>query len=86
MSGNFQEFSWSDVSDDAKVDILDVASVALCFDQAPVGACEYWNKPVGNDPNKVDIGELAVVASRFEETWTGPFQWTQLNDIDAFAP
>ncbi len=86
MSGNFQEFSWADANNDVRVDILDVAKVALCFDQAPVGSCEYWNKPVGSDPNKVDIGELAVVASRFEETWTGPFQWAQLNDIETFTP
>ncbi len=86
LSGNFQEFSWSDVNNDGKVNILDIASVALCFDQLPVGACAYWNKPIGTDPAKVDIGELSTVASRFEETWTGPFAWGTLNDIDTFTP
>ncbi len=85
-SGNFQVFSWADANNDARIDILDVATIAICFDHAPTGSCAVWNTPFGTDPNKVDIGELAEVATRFEETWVGPFQWTQLNDIDAFTP
>jgi hypothetical protein len=86
VSGNFQEFSWADVSNDARVDILDIATVAFCFNSPPVGSCAYWNKPMGSDPDKIDIVELSLVASRFEETWVGPFAWSSLNDIEPFQP
>lgn len=85
--GNFAEFSWADQTNDALVNIVDIAGAALCFDQPATGSCAYWERPsVGIDPTRVDIGEIAAVASRFEETYVSPFLWSQVTDIDAFTP
>ena len=83
---SFADFSWADSTNDVKIDIVDIAGIAICFDQPASGPCAYWDKPFGTTPGTIDIGELAEVASRFEETWVAPFRWTDYNDIDAFTP
>jgi ABC-type oligopeptide transport system substrate-binding subunit len=83
--GSLHRFSWADVNNDAKVDILDIASAAFSFGLAD----PYWNTgqnpqapSVGVDPTKVDIGELATVAFYFGHSLTKPSAPSQLNGLD----
>jgi len=71
-----QKLSWSDKNNDGVDNILDVADIAFHFGQADT----YWNSaqnslapPVGTDPARVDIGEVATVAFYFGSGIITPF-------------
>jgi len=80
-----QKLSWADKNNDGIDNILDVADIAFHFGQADT----YWNSgqnsiapPVGTDPSKVDIGEVATVAFYFGSGTITPFTSSQLVSLD----
>jgi ABC-type transport system substrate-binding protein len=91
QSGQFQAWSWADKNNNAKVDVIDVTSVAACYDktapdaQCPYDTFVYWDK-LGT-PGRIDI-EAVVVSSHLDDTWVDPFSWdpTVLTNIVPFTP
>ncbi len=79
-------FSWADKNNDGKVDIVDIADVALHFG----GPDQYWNtgqnpaapQTIGTDASRVDIGEVANVAFYFEHGLVKPFSPSQVVGLD----
>ncbi|HEY4822208.1 MAG TPA: ABC transporter substrate-binding protein [Candidatus Bathyarchaeia archaeon] len=85
LESSLHKFSWADRNNDAKVDILDIADAAIHFGSPDA----YWNTgqnilapAVGTDNSRVDIGELATVASYFEHGLMKPFTPSQLVGLD----
>ena len=80
------KFSWADRNNDGSISIIDVAEIALRFG----GSDAYWNtgqnpmapQTIGSDPTKVDIVEVALVASYFDQKLTQPFPASQIVGID----
>jgi ABC-type transport system substrate-binding protein len=80
------KFSWADRNNDGSISIIDVADIALRFG----GPDAYWNtgqnpmapQTIGSDPTKVDIVEVALVASYFGQKLTQPFPASQIIGID----
>jgi hypothetical protein len=58
---------WGDVNGDGKVDILDIATIAMAFGSYP--GHERWNPDADlNRDQKVDILDLAIAASNYGES------------------
>ena len=86
FSGQFQEFSWADMFDNATVTIRDLTQVAACLGaSAPTAACptndiqgpvfSYWLKPNLHGGTNTISSEVAVVAAHLDDTWVYPFSW-----------
>ncbi len=95
FSGQFQEFSWADVNNDAQVTITDLSSIAACWHasapttQCPANAYNYWLKPAfhPDSPNTIST-EVAVVAAHLDDTYVFPYNWNPLDlkNITPFVP
>src|SRR6266568_2754754 len=71
---NLQALEWSDSNKDGKVNILDIAAAAAAF-----GTTEpYFANAVyaATTSGTVDIGDIATIASYFDEGLTAPFLGT----------
>ncbi len=88
---SLHKLSWADRNNDGRVDIVDIADIALHFGMTHV----YWNtgqnpaapQSIGVDPTKVDISEIATVAIYFDHGVTSPFPpgaLVGLGDMDPF--
>jgi PKD repeat protein len=68
------EFDWADYDNSGKVDIVDVAFAATCFDltsSSPAwSGCAYWDFDLDG---RIGIVDIAMVADQFDRTVTGPF-------------
>ncbi len=71
---NLQALEWSDSNKDGKVNILDIASAAAAF-----GSTDgYFADPLysATSTGTVDIGDIATIASYFDDGLTAPFLGT----------
>jgi len=87
---SLQKLSWADYDDNGRVDILDIASAALCFGPLPPsGPCDYWDHPLfGALLGTIDIGEIATIAFYFGHSTAFPLTpaWTGIDpQIDPFS-
>jgi len=68
------QFDWADADNLGKVDIVDVATAAACFDltsNSPVWSnCAYWDFDLDD---RIGIVEIARVADQFDTIVTSPF-------------
>jgi len=94
QSGQFQEFSYSDKSDNAVVDLPDVLSISACNGKTGAGGganqCPdyaYWIRSDLHTGAPALIGpEFAIAASHFDDTWIDPLTWnTSTLNIVAFG-
>jgi PKD repeat protein len=68
------QFDWADADNSGKVDIVDVATAAACFDltsSSPAwSGCAYWDFDLDD---RIGIVEIAMVADQFDTIVTSPF-------------
>jgi hypothetical protein len=77
-TSNLYKFSYADVNNLGRVDIVDVASVASRFAQAD----PYWVNSNIAPGTTVNIGDVATVAFYFGNGITRPFTPSQLTGLD----
>ncbi len=67
-------FDWADFDNNGTVNIVDIATAAVCFDKTVSSPdwsqCAYWDF---NLNNRIDIVDIAVAASQFGRIEAPPF-------------
>jgi len=83
-TGNLQALEWADANKQGKVNILSIAAAAAAFGTAD----PYFASPIYNATNTglVDIGDIATIASYFDEGLTSPFLGTPTTAHTATPP
>jgi len=81
---NLQALEWADSNKDGKVNILDIASAAAAFGTTDA----YFANPIyaATTSGTVDIGDIATIASYFDEGLTAPFLGTPTTAHTATPP
>jgi hypothetical protein len=81
---NLQALEWSDSNKDGKVNILDIASAAAAFGTTD----PYFANPIyaATTSGTVDIGDIATIASYFDDGLTAPFLGTPTTAHTATPP
>lgn len=73
LANNFL-LDWSDYDNNGRINVLDIAQAAICFDKTPNSTewsqCAYWDL---SQNHVIDITDIAHVALEFNKTMTAPF-------------